>query len=366
MQDRQNKVLFYGPLGKKKKFIVGGGETGNYRTIYLLKKNNYEVSILQKPYPEKNVFGYGVYIIKMMLIIIAMTFRLLTKKINIVHISGFYLHLIYHEFFLVTISKMFKKKCIYELRGGGVVESYNNRSFIYRLFFRATLNNASVILCQGKSYIDFLKKITTVPVFHYPNFILNEFLTTPSGLNGTSSKIELVYFGRLAKSKNIDLIIQTCSELQKQNVNFNLELIGKGDRKYIEHIKELCEYNNLSDKINITPPVKHQLLKQKLNKKHFFLFPSNEKREGHSNALTEAMSLGVVPVCSNAGFNAEIVGDNNLIVSEFTPLSYASVVNNIWKAGQWKQYSSSVANRIKKNYTEQIVEDILVKAYNYN
>ena len=47
-----------------------------------------------------------------------------------------------------------------------------------------------------------------------------------------------------------------------------------------------------------------------LQKAHFFVFPSQEKMEGHSNSLTEAMTFGVVPIVSAAGFNASIVGKN--------------------------------------------------------
>src|SRR5690554_4998906 len=143
MQEKMN-VLFYGPLGSRKKFVVGGGETGNFRTIHLLKKNNYRIITLQKPYPVKSFPGYAVYMLKMMLKIFNLIFLLMARKINTVHISGFYLHLVYHEYFLVLISKLFKKKCIYELRGGGVEEAYKQRSFIYRYFFNETLKNATV------------------------------------------------------------------------------------------------------------------------------------------------------------------------------------------------------------------------------
>ena len=34
-------VLFYGPLGTRKKYVVGAGETGNLRTIHLLNKPEY-------------------------------------------------------------------------------------------------------------------------------------------------------------------------------------------------------------------------------------------------------------------------------------------------------------------------------------
>src|SRR5690554_2596104 len=130
MHNKMN-VLFYGPLGTRKKYVVGAGETGNLRTIHLLNKNNYSVITLKKPYPVKTIPGYAVYMLKMMLKIFNLIFLLMTHQILTVHVSGFYLHLVYHEYFMVLISKLFKKKCIYELRGGGVQEAFQQRSNIY-------------------------------------------------------------------------------------------------------------------------------------------------------------------------------------------------------------------------------------------
>ena len=173
------KVLFYGALGSGK-FTVGGGETGNYRTIHLLKKNDFEVITLHKPYPVKNLVGYLVYSIRMLLKLFSFYRILLNSNIKTVHVSGFYLHLIYHEFLLIVIARALNKKTIYELRGGGVIEAYKERSFLYRYIFKATVKKASVVLCQGKAYIDFLKTLTKVDVFYYPNYVFNNFLSSNS------------------------------------------------------------------------------------------------------------------------------------------------------------------------------------------
>lgn len=45
--------------------------------------------------------------------------------------------------------------------------------------------------------------------------------------------------------------------------------------------------------------------------------------EGHSNSLTEAMTFGVVPVVSTAGFNASIVSNEELVVSDINPERYS-------------------------------------------
>ena len=101
---------------------------------------------------------------------------------------------------------------------------------------------------------------------------------------------------------------------------------------------------------------------EELQKAHFFVFPSQEKMEGHSNSLTEAMTFGVVPVVSTAGFNASIVSNEDLVVSDINPKRYADVIEAIIKRNVWAEYSLNVYKRIKENYTEDIVKKAIVEA----
>ena len=84
--------------------------------------------------------------------------------------------------------------------------------------------------------------------------------------------------------------------------------------------------------------------------------------EGHSNSLTEAMTFGVVPVVSTAGFNASIVGNEELVVSDINPKKYAEVIESVMKRNLWAEYSLKVYQRIKENYTEDIVRRAIIGA----
>ena len=78
--------------------------------------------------------------------------------------------------------------------------------------------------------------------------------------------------------------------------------------------------------------------------------------EGHSNSLTEAMTFGVVPVVSTAGFNASIVENKELVVDDINPRNYAKVIESVIEKNVWSEYSLNVYRRIKENYTEDIVK----------
>ena len=72
-----------------------------------------------------------------------------------------------------------------------------------------------------------------------------------------------------------------------------------------------------------------------------------------------------MPICSNAGFNAEIVGIPKLIINDNKAEYYADAIQQIWTQGTWKKYSMEVSSRIRNNYTEERAKKILLEAYHF-
>jgi glycosyltransferase involved in cell wall biosynthesis len=105
-------------------------------------------------------------------------------------------------------------------------------------------------------------------------------------------------------------------------------------------------------------------LKEHLADKHFYLFPTTEPREGHSNALTEAMAWGLIPVATDMGFNRAIVGEDMLIIKQLSPKSFASIIANIVDSRKIQEHSERAYHRIRSNYTEDIVYTRLKDEYN--
>ena len=128
----------------------------------------------------------------------------------------------------------------------------------------------------------------------------------------------------------------------------------------LEQVINECELKG--DQVQILGQQPFERICDELQKAHFFVFPSQEKMEGHSNSLTEAMTFGVVPVVSTAGFNASIVGNEELVVSDINPKKYAEVIESVMKRNLWAEYSLKVYQRIKENYTEDIVRRAIIGA----
>lgn len=172
--------------------------------------------------------------------------------------------------------------------------------------------------------------------------------------------INLIYFGRITESKNVDVIIIALSILLKNGFQAKLDLIGGYSEEYIQRLKS-CEE---SVQIPHGKVVYHgaqplSYIAEKLKSAHYFLFPSQEKKEGHSNSLTEAMAFGVVPIVSKVGFNESISGDPKLVVSEFSPQGFADRIMEIEATGQWDRLSLFVYNRVVERFTEvQAIDEL--------
>ena len=57
-----------------------------------------------------------------------------------------------------------------------------------------------------------------------------------------------MYLGRIDRKKNIDLIIKSISKAKLSN--FNLNIVGSGDKKYLKYLNNLSCELQLNDNIN--------------------------------------------------------------------------------------------------------------------
>jgi len=360
-------VIFCGPFGKGGRF-VGGGESGNLKTLKLLEDGGYRVKLVEKPYPKgSRLIKPLLYILQMLAYIFRFFYALVSSsKEDTVHITGFYGHLIYLEWVFVSIGRLFSRKVVYELRAGGADDFYHDGSKLYRLFFKATILKADIVLCQGKEYQTFLKKYFNKASVYYPNYMeyksFEKFASKVLAVN-KNDVIKLVYFGRLVSSKNVENVIEIASLVKKSGLEVELCLIGPCENDYQQKLKKKVSTLNLMGNVEFTGKQSSEALFSILETSHFFVFPTKEKREGHSNSLTEAMACGVVPIVSDCGFNRSVVGSDEFVINGIDNQAFAEKILAVWQQENWRQLSELVRSRVENNYLDTAVKDRLLKAH---
>lgn len=363
---KSNKIIFYAPIGNLAAgFKIGGAEAGCRKTIEVLRKAGYDVILVEKP-SKKNDSApeLALLALKQVILWFRFVFLFLFNRGAVLHVAGFYLNQLGYEWLIIRTASLLHIKSIYEIRNGGMTQAFYKGGKRYQKVMLSTLNSATGILCQGEEYMDFIREKLARDSVYYPNYIMDKYVVeSVSEAQICKDKVHLVYLGRVVPSKNIGFIVEVCAELKKRKLDFHLQIIGAYEDTYYTNLQEKIIFYGLEADISFLGRRTPDEIFLLLRKQHFFIFPSIEEREGHSNSLTETMGYGIVPIVSNAGFNKRIVDNLFLVIDTFDAPLYAEKIVEIWNSGVWLSYSSQALNRIRDNFTESIVKKSLLGIY---
>lgn len=359
--NKSNQIIFYAPVGTGlPSHMLGGGENGCIRTREILTSSGYEVLTIDKPVMGKGTFNYILMAIKAYIKVLSL---LMKYKNSVLYIVGFYEKNILLEWINLITGKILRHSTIYEARNGRLVKAYQEYGALYKAMMDNILRNADLVFAQGLEYVDFIKNNYKKNAVYTPNYVMNTKIK-PYNSNRSFEPIRILYFGRVSASKNVNIVVETGAALANKGYDIEITIIGGFTKEYISSLNEIINMSGLdSEKVQIMGSQPFEVIGMELQRAHFFVFPSQEKMEGHSNALTEAMTFGVVPIVSKAGFNESIVSNNDLVVNNALNVSeYVDIIDKILRDESWQTYSKHVFERIKKNYTEDHVRSRIISA----
>jgi glycosyltransferase involved in cell wall biosynthesis len=361
-----NKIFYCGVLSAKGAKPYGGGEIGCQRTLDFLRKGGYNVTAIRRVGVKSGTKRWQAWLsypFRTALTTIEFIFYLLFgSRKAIVHLACFYGVTIWGELILLHIAKALGYKVICELRAGGAKYFYDNGSCRYKKHFVELITKADYLFSQGKENLSLIAQFTDKNVFYYPNCIDDNFTVNYYPTKPTNS-INVIFYGRITESKNILFIIEVVKILQQRLNNVTLTIIGSGVETYLNKVKKSAKDNLIDGSVTFLPSMMHTQIRNYLADKHIYIFPSEEKREGHSNAVTEVMSWGIVPIASPQGFNRTVIGFDELIIPKLNVKAYADAIISMFENQKFVYFSRQVYQRVKENYTESIVFDNLMEEY---
>jgi len=163
----------------------------------------------------------------------------------------------------------------------------------------------------------------------------------------------MMLVGRLDLYKGHYELIQAFSTLEKKIPKWSLEIYGEGPEK--ENLEALIAKHNLQDKVflkGVASPIQPELKRASL-----FAFPTHY--EGFSNALAEAMAVGLPVVASNCDGNLELVEhEENALVFPVGDVDKLAEYLSLLMSNPKKRIGlgSAARNSIKKFAPEKIYE----------
>lgn len=118
------------------------------------------------------------------------------------------------------------------------------------------------------------------------------------------------YVGRINKNKNLTIVLRALALLKKENIIFNLHVVGGYKDNYYEgEVNALVNENDLSQQVIFYGWQTQEQILEVHEKCRIFILPSQQ--ETMPVVIGEAMALGKVVVASNVGAVSEMVTDKS-------------------------------------------------------
>lgn len=261
-----------------------------------------------------------------------------------------------YELIITWVIRMLGYKSIIYMKGGQFMDFYNRGSKSYRWMVKKNMELQTQAWFEGMPSLEIVKKISSTPLVYYPNYVMEENIAKTVA-ERPKDKLNLCYFGRVTPEKKVDVVIKAFNLLCQRYDDVYLTIIGGSgySEQYVRDIDTMIEespYKNHITRKGLTPFAE---IKEIMQSQHFFVFPSKERCEGHSNSLNEAMAQGLIPVVSDYHFNRAIVGDDRLIVNGYDPQTYSEKIIQIRTTMDLKELSVKMRNRVKETFSYEVV-----------
>lgn len=184
-----------------------------------------------------------------------------------------------------------------------------NKYWIMEQFEKLVYRLADRILVQTET----IKKFFDGALMERTHIIYNP-VNLPKEMVGKALSVEkktrIVSVARLMPQKNHDILIKAFAIFSKNHPDYTLTIYGNGPQG--EELKKLAESLGIEDKVSI-PGASKNIHEDILDAEMMCLV---SQREGMSNAMIEAMCLGLPCICTKVSGAIDLIndGENGLLV----------------------------------------------------
>jgi len=181
-------------------------------------------------------------------------------------------------------------------------------------------------------------------------------------LSYSTEQTYLLCIGRLVKDKGIIELVHVFTQLQKDNANLKLILVGEFENA-LDPLPEatLLEIENNSSIIHINWSNRVEYF---MHLAGFFVFPSH--REGFPNVLLQAGSMGLPVICSHITGNIDIVTNNEtgLIFESGNEQQMLKLLQYALLHPQHMQdMAKKLQQHVRENYRQENIWQNMLEAY---
>jgi len=243
-----------------------------------------------------------------------------------------------------------------EVQGGGILSE--NRLFEK---LRAPDPKVESILLRSVTEFDLVVTMgSRAKAFFRERGIVGAIQVIPGGIdaerfgsNGGPPLWDVVFVGRLAPIKQVDLLLRALVLVKREIPGVRAMIVGDGPLR--QELETLAATLELGDAVEFAG--QRADVSSILEKSRVFVLTS--KTEGLSLALMEAMMTGLPAVVSDVGDLRDLVrnDENGFLVDVQTPGRFAERIVAILKdEGMWGRFSKAARSAMEKRETPSVVK----------
>ncbi len=356
MAKRALTIAYCGPIAVAGQPARGGFEAANRRLIDDLRRSGLDV--VELPYAQEQkrrwqkLLAYGAGFARL-----AARTLFGAGRWDVFHITPLRGQFMLAELVVCELVRWRGAKLVVDLRAGAIGDDLGQARPLRRAALEHLLRRSALVCVEGEAYIPLVAPYHH-DILYLPNYVAAATLTERS--SQPQGPVNLLFLGRVVPEKGIEIVLDCLRTLTERGIAATLKVIGRGDDDYVAGLK--AEAADLP--VDWLGAVPHPEVPSHLRDSHFFVFPTRHRGEGHSNALTEAMSQGVVPLVADNGFNRQVIGDAGVVLERYASgHDYANAIEFMLSTGAWLSHSRRASDRIRDQFTDEALVDQLVARY---
>jgi len=206
-------------------------------------------------------------------------------------------------------------KRVYDIRAGGFIEFAENSPPRVQRRLGEVLQAAEAVTVEGRPYVGYIEQRWGVRPVLMPSFVSWD--ETGGRYNAAEQPhdgpLRIVFAGRVAQAKGVVELAEAVAAVHGR-ADVRLDYVGKVDPDAREAIEKIIYDNSLHDIIRLWGPQPREQFLQHLADGDVYALPTYHRTEGHPNAMTEAMAMGLAVVTCDQGFCADVVADGAGII----------------------------------------------------
>lgn len=253
------------------------------------------------------------------------------------------------EYICAQITKLRKRKFIIHYR---CTVPNTTKGRIGHVLLRMLSKKSNLIVALNQQTVDYMSSMTNTPICLIPNFVTLDENSQKVIVNKNVKRI--IYVGGVIKEKGCLDIFKAATDFP----NINFKLIGSAD----DEIKRIAaDYKN----VTIAGEMNQKEIRSELLAADIFIFLSRFSGEGFSNALAEAMAVGLPCIVTDWAANKDMIdNDGGVVVRVGNIADIVDAIKYLQSPKIREKCSKYNYNKVRRCYSSSVVLDLYVDAYN--